>query len=245
MASKSDKIEGLLPVLSIDFALGPAENILPCTEVRQAKLLGWYVNEVRSVNQTLGVYNSLPMICRGSQCYWNHMCPTAPDFLWFGLRCPLEMMDCFRSFVRYVRELNVSPDKHVDLIQIADLVRIDLQMKRIDQQIQVDGMLTDQLAGIAQAESKPFYEKGSHPSLRDQAKLRTQRDAIYKKLIANRDDREELRQKEGKEKLTLLDVLTRAKSLGKDRIIDAIAGEQKALSSGNYVHVPDGENDEL
>lgn len=225
----------VLPVLDVDFSSGPGDNILPCSLRRQAKFLGWTVAEVRSTNQTLGLYNNLPMICSAGDCYWASMCPTAQyGYPWAGLKCPLEVMDVFRNYVRYIRELSVGPNDHVDLTMIADLVRMDLQIKRIDQHLQLAGLLIDHIAGIAQRDSKAFTEKAANPLLREQSRLRTARNATYKQLLASRDERERLRQSEGRERVTLLELMSKMKMVGEGQVVgsltNVIDGELPALA---------------
>lgn len=199
--------KNLLPTLEIDLTKDPADHVLPCSEREQAKHLQWYVEEVRSVNRILGLYEKLPMICPAERCPYADLCPTKPDFLFQGLRCPLEIMEIFRLFVRYIRELEVLPDGHVDLTQIMDLVRIDLQIHRIDQHLQREGMLKDEVAQVVQSTGEAKYKKVSHPLLADQYKLRTQRDNLYKKLIADREARKKTELAEGKKTLDALQLM--------------------------------------
>jgi hypothetical protein len=204
---KKAKSQNILPVLKLDLTKDPAEQILPCPIKDQSRHLGWHISEVRSVNDSLGLYDSLPMVCQASGCYWSSQCPTAPDFMFKGRLCPLETMDVYRFFLGYIRDLEVEPDNYVDLKLLEDLVRIDLQLKRIDQQIQINGLLTDTVGGIIQSQGKPVWEKGAHPLLVYQDKLRKNRKDILTQLIATRDIKKKVEREEGRAKLDALDFM--------------------------------------
>lgn len=205
--------QSLLPVLDVDFNKDPADLVLPCHPSQQAKHLGWYVPEVKSVNRTLGLYDQLPMICKGHECYWAEQCPTAPTFLFATppRRCPLEIIDIWRYFAGYIRELGVSPDDHVDLNIIADLVRIDLAMKRLDRQLQLEGnLLVDTVGGIIQGQNgKAVYEKTTHPILQAQEKLRRDRSKLYDQLLVSRKEKKRIEQAEGRNQASVQVVLSR------------------------------------
>lgn len=202
-----------LPVLNINFSLAPADQILPCSEAQQAKVLGWRVQDVKAVNTTFGLYKTLPMVCRAGDCFWASMCPTAPDFMFEGLLCPLETREVFRTFVRYIQELEVEPEDHVDLSLIVDLVRIDLQLKRIDQQVQIEGMHVSHVAGVVQKTGEILREEIPHTLLTFQRGLRKDRSNIYKELLASREARKTIELKESRETKNFLDLISRVQKV--------------------------------
>jgi hypothetical protein len=235
----------------------PALVVLPCAEIVQANTLGWYKDEVAAVNQTLGIYDKLPMLCQGVGCFWAELCPTRPGFIYKGMRCPLETIEVYRQFALLVRELEVSPEDHVDLNMIADLVRLDVLIKRCDMRIQTDGMMTEQVAGVAQKEGTPIYQLDMHQAIAMQDKLASRRDRIYKQLLASRDIKKKIElQQKGQENSTL-DILTRLRlkaeelaqqkggghlaGIGGGTIIDATPGPPKALAPGNPLEQLEGD----
>lgn len=216
------RTQDLLPILDVDLSKGPGNVILPFdleAEKKQAKHLGWYVAEVRAANRNLKLGHSLPMICAATGCYWAGQCETAPDFLWEGLRCPIEMMDIYKHWIGYVRELEVGPSDFVDVKMVEDLVRIELQLIRIDRQIQIQGMLVDTVGGVIQNVGKDkggvaVYEKSVHPLLTLQNKLRKDRNEIYDKLEVSREAKRKARQSEGKMNTDLLSIMSAIKKQG-------------------------------
>ena len=208
------KKKNLLPVLKFDPDRDPELPILAVSEKHQAMHLGWRVAEVRSVNSHLGLYDSLPMVCQASGCYWAKMCPTSPDYQFTGKRCPLETLDIYRFFIRYIIDLEIKPTDYVDLTLIEDLIRIDLQLKRVDQQIQMTGMEIDTIGGVLQGPGgRALTEKSAHPLLLIQDKLRNRRRELHKALIASRDAKMVRDFKEGKIRENELDIFERFRSL--------------------------------
>jgi hypothetical protein len=242
------------PEVRIDFSRDPADQILPCRDHLQSKHLGekWSVSDVRAINDTLGLYKLLPMVCKASGCFWATQCPTAQyGFLFEGLKCPLEIGELYRTFVRYVRELNVGPDEHVDLTTIADLCRLDLQIKRIDQQIQVDGMMYEHVAGVIQGnahrEGKAVKEKVAHPLLHEQGKMRKQRSEAYKELAIQRGQRleqEEKKQQGVKNALELFAAMRKLEIARPDALPEPLPMLPSMIIEGEVVSSPDDDRDE-
>lgn len=205
IVSESKVKSKLLPVLKLDLTKEPSQQILGLTDREQAKHLGWKTEEVRSVNSFLGLYESLPMVCQAEECYYASQCPTKPDFKFKGYLCPLQTMDVYRFFLGYILDLDIHPTDYVDLRLVEDLVRIDLQLKTVDQKVQMIGLETDTVGGIIQSTGlnmggKAVYEKTVHPLLLLQDKLRSKRKDIHKGLIANRAEKLERDRKDGKAK---------------------------------------------
>jgi hypothetical protein len=201
------KKKRLLPVLKVDLTRDPSEQTLQYTEVEQARHLGWKTAEVRSVNAQLGLTDSLPMVCQASGCFYASQCPTRPDFKFKGYLCPLQTMDVYRYFLGYVVDLDIQPTDYVDLRLVEDLVRIDLQLKTVDQQIQMTGLETDTVGGVLQMAGKAIFEKTAHPLLLHQDKLRNRRRDIHKSLIASRAEKWDRDRKEGKAREDTLSIM--------------------------------------
>lgn len=247
------------PPVEIDWTKDPADLILPCSDAEQAKWLSspelyWTPADVRGMNRTYGFYEKLPMICRGAACFWAGQCPTretTPAYMFEGHRCPIEIMELFRNFCRYVKELGVHPDDHVDLNYIHDLVRIDLQLKHIDMRLQTSGLEVEHVAAVAQKTGDAYYEKIAHPLLAVQAKLRNDRGVIYKALLASRSDKKKVEQQEGKQKLDILAALTRLREnvgggeaeVMADAIDAVVHGDEEELypEGSPYPALPDAE----
>lgn len=228
------KKKPLLPVLKLDLTKEPSVEMLGISDRDQAKHLGWRVDEVRSVNSHLNLYESLPMVCQASGCYYASQCPTRPDFKFEGYLCPLQTMDVYRYFLGYVRDLDIQPTDYVDLRLVEDLVRIDLQLKTVDQKIQIMGMETDTVGGIIQSTGKDqggraIYEKTANPLLLHQDKLRNRRREIHKGLLASRYEKWERDRKEGKAKQDITHMFEQILSYGRPKVtvseVDAIEGE--------------------
>jgi hypothetical protein len=212
---KKFRADQSLRVLNVDFQKPPADQILPCSDLEQSCDLNWTVDDVRAINQSHGLYEKLPMVCKGAGCFWAKRCPTAPDFLFLGFPCPLQIIEAYTRFVELVQELEVKPDDNVDLDFIADLVRIDLQMKELDMQMAVDGQMTDIAVGVWQKTGDVRFAKGVNPAAARQSALRKDRNDIYTKLIASRLDKAKKEAVEGKKETDLLTLFAKAMEKGK------------------------------
>lgn len=207
------KKKNLLPVLKIDVDRDPELPILAVSDKHQAMHLGWNVAEVRSVNSHLNLYESLPMVCQASGCYYAKQCPTRNEYKFEGKLCPLQTLDIYRWFVGYVTDLEIGPTDFVDLRLVEDLIRIDFQLKMVDQQIQVTGMEVDTVGGVLQMAGKPVWEKGAHPLLLTQDKLRNRRRELHKALIASRDAKMDRDRKAGTIRENELDMFDRIRAM--------------------------------
>jgi hypothetical protein len=199
----------LLPVMAVDLSQSPDEMVLPCSEVEQSRYLDWRLKEVRSVNRTLSLYDDIPMLCQGSECHWAKLCPTATTgFQFLGVRCPYEIRTVFRLFVQYVRELEVAPEDGVDLSLVGDLIRIDIGIRRMDQQVQIQGQFIEKIGGVSQKDGVAFKEKQLNPLIDQQRKLRQERLAIYDKLLQTREAKRKVELAKGKTETNIVTFMT-------------------------------------
>jgi hypothetical protein len=239
---KHPRVE-LPDVLDIPFDGDPALAILPCGDESQARFLDWYVRDLRSVNLSLGLYKTLPMTCEGQNCFWAKHCPTAPDYIYKGRLCPVEIMEIHRQFVLLCQELEVTPRDTVDLNHIADLVRLDAQIKRIDRRIQADGLMVQLVAGVAQKTGEPVTELGAHPLFALQDKLAARRDRIYKALVISREAKMKKAQAEGKQEDNLLAVLALLKKRSDQMVAEQgrpVPGDEVITIEGTTRALPAG-----
>lgn len=209
---KLERVPELLPVIDVDWTLQPETQIknLPCKDYKQGEVLGWNTEDVKAVNKSLGMYNTVPMLCGAQKCFWAEMCPSKKyDYPFEGYRCPLEIIEIWNQFVRYVRELDLDPSDQVDLIMTADLVRLDIQIKRIDQHLQIEGMMNDQPAGVDTHGGKLLFAKNAHQLLTQQRGLRKDRNQIFAELVASRKEREKMELAKGKQEENAMGLLER------------------------------------
>jgi hypothetical protein len=247
--ARSDR---LLPVLNIDFKKSPADQILPCSDLEQSQDLGWSIDDVRVINQGLGLYETIPMVCKGSDCFWATRCKTGPEFLFKDFPCPIQVQEAYTHFVDLVQELEVKPDDNVDMKMIADLVRIDMRIKAIDMQVAIEGQMTDVPHSLWQSRGEIKYAKGVHPLLAEQHKQRDARNKLYDKLIASREAKKKSEAMEGKKEADLLEALSKLRESGmaylnqgpRGKIIDVTPSPSPALSSGE-ADGPEDEDDDI
>jgi len=198
-----------LPEINFDPKGKPGTRAVPGTLLKQSKDLGWDKNSVRITTETFGLYTSLPMVCEGEECYWASRCPTAPEFNYLGCCCPLEINNIYQNLVLYIREMKVEPDDYIDLVSVVDLVKLNLQISRIDQLLQLEGMEVDRIVGVS-PKVGPIRDKVVNPLVAQQRGLRADRSRLFKELLGSRAEKAKLelaKKKQGQADRDLLDKL--------------------------------------
>lgn len=163
-------------------------NIIP--ESRQARTLGWTLRETRLANQLSGVFSQLPMICKGTGgCEYAKICPVINRDQFIGSSCPLELMEIYKHFIAFSRELGVKVEDHTDLLSVADLCRLYLLIWRTDMSIRLQGELVREVAGTNQKTGAEYYKQSINQNRVSQQQARTAIDRIYKQLLSTREQK--------------------------------------------------------
>ncbi len=192
-------LEDLHPIESTDpdFPVGEAsvqvENALPLNvlpERRQALVLGWKVNTLRAVNEFTGIFVRLPTICAGtSGCPFGSICtvPNRDDFI--GQSCPLEVLEIYKNFSGYVKDLNISPSDTTDLHLVVDLTRLHLEMWRSDMYMKLQPEVVSEAKVVDQKSGKVYFQSLVNTHRSKQANVRKSIHDTYKLLQASRADK--------------------------------------------------------
>lgn len=108
-----------------------------------------------------GMYASIPMLCRGSECAYAEVCPMLQQgFDPTGERCPLEISLILTRFEDYKEEFNVLEDDFVDMSLIKDLIDYDVQLMRAENKMAMDGDFTEEnVVGIDDSTGDPIVQK--------------------------------------------------------------------------------------
>lgn len=163
-------------------------NIIP--ESRQAKTLGWTIKETKLANQLSGVFTQLPMICKGTEgCEYAKICPVINRDQFIGSSCPLELMEIYKHFVAFTRELGVRVEDHTDLLSVADLCRLYLQVWRTDMSIRLQGELVREVAGTNIKTGAEYYKQSINQNRVSQQQARASIDKIYRQLLSTREQK--------------------------------------------------------
>ena len=181
----------------------------------RAKMVGWDPKSLKVVEEVTGLLTTLPRRCPGkvlvsklksrSSDPGAQTCPCSviqghnPD-VWKGHLCPAESVRAYQHFVRYIRELEIGETDHVDIGMILDLVQLHLTEDRCTEDIQINGLYEDKTGVVAQKTGEVHYDRTANISVALREKCQTQRLTLYKRLVADRAEREKMRAARVKEK---------------------------------------------
>lgn len=163
-------------------------NVL--SERRQAGLLGWKVDVLRSVNEQTGIFLQLPTICAGtSGCPFGSICSIPNRDSFIGQPCPLELLEIYKHFSGYVKDLSIRPEDYTDLQLVADLTRLQLEMWRSDMHMRLEPEVLREVKVVDQKTGRTFDQSVVNPHRTKQSEIRKSIHTTYKLLQASRADK--------------------------------------------------------
>ena len=179
---------------------------------RRAVLINWTVDDLKSVEAVSRIYNDIARRCPGHPprdrddniLPGSLICPCESRYgadpeVWKGIPCPAENLQAFRHFTQLIRDLEILPENHVDVMQVVEIVKLLVYESRCDLDIQDEGRMYDlQVGQLNQQNNTAYYNKVTPVALITQAQLAQRRQKIYKDLVATRELRAETRRKEMK-----------------------------------------------
>jgi hypothetical protein len=137
------------------------------------------------------LFIELPILCRGVSCEWAHLCgcydrPGGIESL-TGKPCIVEKEYAWELYHGYIKNLGIGPDDFVDRRHVADLVRLEVQIRRCDLYQRTRGVIEMVPRLIHQKSGAVVEGPEVSQALQLQTKLRNDRDNIYKQLLASRE----------------------------------------------------------
>lgn len=177
------------PNLALDFDASFEENLE--TNILPALGNSWTLENVKKAFSHLPVLQTIPFVCKKEtcQCVKLGFITKEERESFEGKRCPVEVRYAMEVFAGYVNDLNVEPYQYVDLQHITELVRIDLLQRRVDMALSTEGIRTNEVGGIIQSIGEPVWQKREHELFQLQSRLRKDREAIYRQLMASRESK--------------------------------------------------------
>jgi hypothetical protein len=100
-------------------------------------------------------------------------------------------MEIFKHFVSYTRELALDVEDHTDLLAVADLCRLQLQMWRTDMSMKLETEIIDEAISstMAKGSTTILKKRVGNANRTAQAAVRNDISKIYKQLLATREDK--------------------------------------------------------
>lgn len=171
------------------------------------------------------LYASVPMLCRGEDCFYASVCPLmdmgkAPE----GERCPLEIAMILKKYEEYSEEFGIDDSNVVDMSLIKDLIDYDIQLFRAENKIAIQGDFVEDVT-IA------VNDKGQEITAPQLSKATEYKDKIMGKRFKILELMNSTRKDKAGDKLTLtLDPSSYASEL-----MSQIAGDMKPGQVIDYI----------
>jgi hypothetical protein len=179
--------QGLPPLKPVNFRSALPLNVIPLA--KQAKALQWTAQETRMTNQLTGIFTQLPMICKGTEkCQYGKTCPVINRDDFIGSSCPLELMEIFKHFVSYVRQLDIKTQDHTELLSVVDLCRLQLRMWRTDMTMKTELEVVDEVA-VVDKFGTAYYKKVINQHRQAQDNTRSSIEKLYRQLATTREQK--------------------------------------------------------
>lgn len=150
-----------------------------------------------------GMFASVPIICKGSDCAYKDVCMVSQAERVVGRRCPMEISAILSRFEQWCAhfEIDTSMDvidskDLVDVTLIKDLVNIEVQILRAENKIALNGdFMADTLLDIDK-KCQPYFGKIVAPETEFLITLQNRKDKILNQLNATRKDKAADKRKE-------------------------------------------------
>ena len=180
----------------------------------RAEMLDWDPRSLKVVEGVTGLMTSIPRRCPGrvtqsklkscpdpntQTCPCSFLHGNDPD-VWKGRLCPGESVKAYQHFVRYIRELGVRENDHVDIGMVVDLVQLHLIEDRCTENIQIQGLFQDKTGVVSQKTGEVHYDRTVSVAVGVKEASQKQRMKLFEALQADRREREKLRAQSVKER---------------------------------------------
>lgn len=156
-------------------------------------------NEITNVNRLYtskyGLFASIPMVCRGTECPYKDVCLINPSERIDGRRCPMEISAILSRFEMWCSHFNIDtsldaidPKDLVDVSLIKDLVNIEVQIIRAENKIALNGDFMQTVLVEVDKACNAYYSEDIHPATKFVMELQNRKDKILNQLHSTRKD---------------------------------------------------------
>lgn len=137
-----------------------------------------------------GMYASIPMLCKGSNCVYAELYPELHgDLHQPGERCPVEVAIILSRYEQYKEDLMMDPEDAVDMSILRDVIDYDIQIIRAENKVAVEGdFVKDVVVGISNSGQEIMQEQITQASEYKQ-KIQAARNKALNLLNSTRKDK--------------------------------------------------------
>ena len=204
--------------------------------------------EIGNINRVYsskhGMFSSIPIICKGSDCAYKDVCMVAPSNRIVGQRCPMEIAAILSRYEQWCAHFEidtsqdeVDPKDLVDATLIKDLVNVEVQILRAENKIALNGdFMADTLLDIDK-KCNPYFGKIVAPETEFLMTLQNRKDKILNQLNATRKDKANAKGKES-DSDAAIKIFKQIKAMEKEKMIEDIS-DIEFDDNGNVIVVDD------
>lgn len=142
-----------------------------------------------------GIYDSLPMSCKGADCPIASRCPISHRLDIVGTRCLLEIREITERLARYLKDIGLENVTYTDLQIVAHLTRTDVLIWRMDQMLSVQGLSVEE---VTVSGNRTTVKQVANPLLDQLRNLLKEQRALMDELMTSRRSRLERMEREGR-----------------------------------------------
>lgn len=165
------------------------------------------IQEIGNMNRVYsskhGMFASVPIICKGTDCAYKDICMVSPQQRTVGHRCPMEIAAIISRYEQWCMHFDINTSNDlidakdlVDATLIKDLVNIEVQMLRVENKIALNGdFMADTLLDIDK-KCQPYFGKIIAPETEFLMTLQDRKIKILNQLNATRKDKAADKRKE-------------------------------------------------
>ncbi len=150
-----------------------------------------------------GMFASIPILCRGTDCVYKDVCMVDPAERTVGTRCPMEIAALITRFNQWCQHFNINIDGEaieskdlVDATLIKDLVNIEIQILRAENKIALSGDFMGETLVEVDKKCNAYYGTVVTPESEFLMTLQDKKMKILNQLNATRKDKAADKRKE-------------------------------------------------
>lgn len=143
-----------------------------------------------------GMFASVPIVCKDTQCPYKDVCRIDPAFRIVGQRCPQEAGAILARYEQWCRHFKiefegdmVSDNDLVDASLIRDLVENEIQLLRAENKIAISGDFVKQTIANIDQRGNVYYEDTVTPEAQYKLQLQDKRYKLLNLLNSTRKDK--------------------------------------------------------
>lgn len=199
---------------------------------------------IRPSRTKSGMLTSIPMRCQGKDCVYAPTCPLLAEGLApLTKPCPIETAIVHQFFGDYIEELNVDPNRLVEVSMVRDLVDQEVQYMRKTRVLAQEHFIQENVVGL-NSQGEVVTKKELHQAVEFEDKIHRRREKLRNALLATRESRAKMGQAQLDTAQTISKIMSDVRLVEQQRN-KALKQKLGIVDYDEYIQVDDSEVAEL